>query len=509
MCSSPASSLRSPRFTISPGISPTALLGSPSGCPAMLPGSLESPATETLQFPGQVRDDNSEFGLVMNHHITDDNGSGIGTNSDETDHPPPTDFPVESSESRTGMSCDIIVTNSSDQELPLPRHPHSPAPLTNSSDDDGYAWRKYGQKHVKGSEYPRSYYKCTHPKCAVKKKVEHSPDGQITEIVYKGAHNHPKLPSLTGSTAMIGFEPGDTPQPSSTAGSQDGDGDDEDGVSQGISNFLHTEYGDPEPKHRRKDEWGGETSVTTTRSIGEPKVVLQIESEIDILDDGYRWRKYGQKVVKGNPNPRSYYKCTSPGCPVRKHVERASDDLKSVITTYEGKHNHEVPPTKAAAAAAVVNCNSYTAPPAASGSAFLPREPASSGEREQRDHHPSFPFEQKPVITAGVEEGAETLDCYATDFKFMPSSVYPLKFPPTPFYGRSSSLVAAATTTCNYSRPPEMVVLPELPIPLYPMKLPSLHKLTELAPLANFLHFNGTGPKEEHKQGNPHTLLYQ
>jgi WRKY transcription factor 2 len=28
---------------------------------------------------------------------------------------------------------------------------------------------------------------------------------------------------------------------------------------------------------------------------------------------------------------------------VRKHVERASNDLKSVITTYEGKHTHEVP----------------------------------------------------------------------------------------------------------------------------------------------------------------------
>lgn len=28
---------------------------------------------------------------------------------------------------------------------------------------------------------------------------------------------------------------------------------------------------------------------------------------------------------------------------MRKHVERASNDLKSVITTYEGKHTHEVP----------------------------------------------------------------------------------------------------------------------------------------------------------------------
>ena len=58
--------------------------------------------------------------------------------------------------------------------------------------DDGYNWRKYGQKQVKGSENPRSYYKCTYPNCPTKKKVERSIDGQITEIVYKGTHNHSK-----------------------------------------------------------------------------------------------------------------------------------------------------------------------------------------------------------------------------------------------------------------------------------------------------------------------------
>ena len=45
-------------------------------------------------------------------------------------------------------------------------------------------------------------------------------------------------------------------------------------------------------------------SAAGSRTVREPRVVVQTTSDIDILDDGYRWRKYGQKVVKGNPNPR-------------------------------------------------------------------------------------------------------------------------------------------------------------------------------------------------------------
>lgn len=58
--------------------------------------------------------------------------------------------------------------------------------------EDGYNWRKYGQKQVKGSENPRSYYKCTFPNCPTKKKVERNLEGHITEIVYKGNHSHAK-----------------------------------------------------------------------------------------------------------------------------------------------------------------------------------------------------------------------------------------------------------------------------------------------------------------------------
>lgn len=70
------------------------------------------------------------------------------------------------------------------------QRPQSSSYVSDKPADDSYNWRKYGQKHVKGSEFPRSYYKCTHPNCPVKKKVEQSLDGQVTEIIYKGQHNH-------------------------------------------------------------------------------------------------------------------------------------------------------------------------------------------------------------------------------------------------------------------------------------------------------------------------------
>ncbi|KAG4400917.1 hypothetical protein GLYMA_07G161132v4 [Glycine max] len=40
------------------------------------------------------------------------------------------------------------------------------------------------------------------------------------------------------------------------------------------------------------------------KPIWEPRVVVLTLSEVDILDDGYCWRKYGQKVMRSNPNPR-------------------------------------------------------------------------------------------------------------------------------------------------------------------------------------------------------------
>ncbi|KAI5393576.1 probable WRKY transcription factor 50 [Lathyrus oleraceus] len=70
------------------------------------------------------------------------------------------------------------------------------------------------------------------------------------------------------------------------------------------------------------------------------RVAFKTMTEIEILDDGYRWRKYGKKMVKNSPNPRNYYRCSVEGCPVKKRVERDNDDSRYVITTYEGMHTH-------------------------------------------------------------------------------------------------------------------------------------------------------------------------
>ncbi|KAK4776175.1 hypothetical protein SAY87_024136 [Trapa incisa] len=74
----------------------------------------------------------------------------------------------------------------------------------------------------------------------------------------------------------------------------------------------------------------------------ENKYTMRIKSSGSngVSDDGYKWRKYGQKSIKNSPNPRSYYRCTNPRCSAKKQVERCSQDPDTLIITYEGLHLH-------------------------------------------------------------------------------------------------------------------------------------------------------------------------
>ncbi|KAL1537611.1 WRKY transcription factor [Salvia divinorum] len=95
-----------------------------------------------------------------------------------------------------------------------------PAPALANSRQSGeivpsdlWAWRKYGQKPIKGSPYPRGYYRCSSSKgCSARKQVERSrTDPNMLVITYTSEHNHPwptQRNALAGSTRS---------QPSKTA----------------------------------------------------------------------------------------------------------------------------------------------------------------------------------------------------------------------------------------------------------------------------------------------------
>ncbi|KAI8001002.1 WRKY transcription factor 28 [Camellia lanceoleosa] len=135
-----------------------------------------------------------------------------------------------------------------------------------------------------------------------------------------------------------------------------------------ISSSSTEAGGDEDTSKSKKDrlqkeveDGGGESSKKVNKSKKkvekikrEPRFAFMTKSEVDHLEDGYRWRKYGQKAVKNSPFPRSYYRCTTQKCTVKKRVERSFQDPSTVITTYEGQHNHQIPATLRGNAAGVM-----------------------------------------------------------------------------------------------------------------------------------------------------------
>ncbi|KAG8501620.1 hypothetical protein CXB51_004052 [Gossypium anomalum] len=372
----------SPLFTAPTGLTPSGLLNSPS----FFCLSPQSPfGISHRQALAQVT---AQAALAQSqvHPQTEYQALTVSAPSESLIRHP--SFTPEETSQTSKSAIEYSEASQSDRKNQLPIAVDKPA-------EDGYNWRKYGQKPIKGCEYPRSYYKCTYLNCPPQpnKQAKGGSDGNANSQANPEFGSQNYLDQVT--------------------------------VREGCDEESREERDDDEPNLKRRNTAPEAAVVLSHKTVTEPKIIVQTRSEVDLLDDGYRWRKYGQKVVKGNPHPsleypvsntlvqnvsalilhllilldhsfafrtrmtsksqttsclrndsviimhvycelirllvliytatfgiisdassytyRSYYKCTSAGCNVRKHVERASTDPKAVITTYEGKHNHDVP----------------------------------------------------------------------------------------------------------------------------------------------------------------------
>ncbi|KAG2260923.1 hypothetical protein Bca52824_080217 [Brassica carinata] len=109
------------------------------------------------------------------------------------------------------------------------------------------------------------------------------------------------------------------------------------------TNRDYHEYEDEKDQQHKRNKRFKSKKISEQKKMRVPRVSFITKSQVNNLDDGYKWRKYGQKPVRNSPFPRSYYRCTTSSCNVKKRVERSFTDQSSVITTYEGQHTHPRP----------------------------------------------------------------------------------------------------------------------------------------------------------------------
>nr|QRX38911.1 transcription factor WRKY14 [Lilium regale] len=95
-------------------------------------------------------------------------------------------------------------------------HPYSCTTLTTKTINDGYSWRKYGQKAIYNATFPRSYYRCTHKTdcgCRATRQVQQSEENPTMFVItYMGEHTCRSDPNKasTSESYFLSFGSGTT-----------------------------------------------------------------------------------------------------------------------------------------------------------------------------------------------------------------------------------------------------------------------------------------------------------
>ncbi|XP_008776340.2 WRKY transcription factor 22-like [Phoenix dactylifera] len=199
-------------------------------------------------------------------------------------------------QSRPSSSPDVADPYQTQQQQPSPRQrPLANTPRSKRRKDqqkrvvchvpadglssDMWAWRKYGQKPIKGSPYPRGYYRCSSSRgCLARKQVERSQiDPAMLVVTYTAEHNHP-LPthrnSLAGSTRQK-LPPPPAPAttlPSTSVGGLNGD---RMPPSSPPSSYVEEEHLRQRKGEEEEDEEEDEVlTVADIQMVGEEDVVF-------------------------------------------------------------------------------------------------------------------------------------------------------------------------------------------------------------------------------------------
>jgi hypothetical protein len=207
---------------------------------------------------------------------------------------------------------------------------------------DEFRWRKYGQKLVKGSEFPRSYFKCSIKSCTAKKYCEKFLDNQDQVVkfrtVYLDKHVHPleeiEMTTVASNEEFLRIVASFFNQ--ARAGVEEHDL--QAGVS--LAQPLEETAAPTERKKRPVVKTDKSKTKPASGSSDDNRLVLVAPPPIDPMIDGFPWRKYGRKSIKGSDVPREYFRCSRAECPVKKQIEPHSDGSHTV--TYENPHNHVI-----------------------------------------------------------------------------------------------------------------------------------------------------------------------